>query len=105
MGGAASCSRGERLAVGGGQPLRQGGLPGGEPLPHLHGAALQMPERELLLDGALLHLLCDELGGTALDAAEGPTGVGPTLAAEARRAGPSRFDPRPSSRGKTAPAA
>jgi hypothetical protein len=47
-----------------------------------------MPERgELLLDGALLHLLCDKLGGAALDAAEGPTAVRPTLAAEAGEPG------------------
>ena len=90
----------ERLAVGAGQLLGEGGLHGGERLAHLHRAALEMAEGgEQLLGGALLDLLGDQFRGAAAEAlAEtegGAAGVGGRQCGETGRPGEAASRRRP----------
>ena len=90
----------ERLAVGAGQLLGEGGLHGGERLAHLHRAALEMAEGgEQLLGGALLDLRGDELGGAATEALaeaeRGAAGIGGRQRGETGRPGQAASRRRP----------
>src|SRR4051812_11611530 len=99
MGGAASCSRGERLAVGAGQPLGHGGLPGGERLPIFMAPHFRCPSAANCCSAVRCCTCCATSSAGRLSMLpRGPTAVRQTLAAEARRAGPSGSDPRPSPR-------